>query len=96
MEQLFVVTRDGEVESHWFCDRSVVNAYIDSKPNPNGGRHSIDRDSEWNAKQLMVFTGTQEKYEFDHAALVKSGLAKLTVEEKIALCLTLEEDDQAS
>ena len=89
MDEFWVVTFEGNIESHWFASSEVVTAYIDSKPmEPGKVRNSIEANSKWKMEPIHLFTSLKQKEIYDRQALIKSGMSKLTSEEKIALGLT--------
>ena len=93
MEEFWVVTFEGKVESYWIAKRDVVTAYIDSKPSESGqGRNSIEAHGKWKFESVHTFTSLEEKGIHEHAALRASGMQKLTVNEALALGLILEQE----
>ena len=88
LKQFWTVTFDGQPESVWHCDREVVAQYVDEKPQEGTGRNSIDANGRWKIVPTHVYTSLEEKHTYDQQALMESGLAKLTDEEKKALGLS--------
>lgn len=89
MEEFWVVTFEGNIESHWVATREVVAAYIDSKPSePGRGRNSIEAHGKWRMEPIHPFTSLEEKGLHEKQALIDSAMTKLTEDERKALGLT--------
>ena len=85
MEQLGIVTYEGDIESRWDCERDAVAEYVDTKPQEGHGRNSIDANGKWKIIPVRVFSCLDEKVQYDTEQAIKSALEKLTAEEKTAL-----------
>ena len=95
MDSFWIVTYDGEVESHWIGKRDIVVDYIDSKPSlPGKGRNSIDAYGKWKLVPIHVFSSLEEKTSHEQNALRTSGMEKLTEDEAKALGLNVEQEDE--